>query len=202
LFLNVTQVHKRLRKRDKALDDDLGSSRNHQVVGLALDHLDGRIQHLTGNVVVVHEVGDAAAALPGTNRRHAEGDGEGHVSLPFFLPHLEDLAVVLGLHPIALHRVLVMDGGAVDRPVCPLAIGGLDGIHTAGLQHALGIAHVLERHGELIQVDLVTDPNVLLTRCILVLDNDRRVHRVVFYRMLVGFQDFHQRGRREIPGCP
>jgi hypothetical protein len=96
--------------------------------------------------------------------------------------------------PEALHRVLVMHGGAVDRPVGPLAIGGPDGVDTGGLQHALAVTMMLERHGELEQIDVVADPLVLLAGRILVADDLRRVHLVVFHGVHVGLEYFHQRG--------
>ena len=71
-------------------------------------------------------------------------------------------------------------------------------VHTGGLQHALAIAHVLERHGELLQVDLVTDPLVLLTRCIFRVDNLGRMHGIVFYGMNIRGLYLHSAWHRAV----
>jgi len=86
---------------------------------------------------------------------------------------------------------------------CRLAVGGPDSIHAGGLHHALAIPHVLPRTGDLRDVDLVADPLVLLAGRILILDDNGRVHLVVFHGMDIGGLYLHEGGiqRRTYEGC-
>ncbi|MDB6018182.1 MAG: hypothetical protein JWR19_2671 [Pedosphaera sp.] len=107
---------------DVAFDDEVGISRDFEVVGLAFDEFDGFFAEVTGEEKFVEAIGQGRGGAEGVNGVAAEEDGDGHALAGFVIAATVAGGDFLEL-PVHAGGVVVVNLDAIHAEVAVAGVG-------------------------------------------------------------------------------